>query len=165
MARPSKPAVDNDKVVASNRQARRNYEILDTVEAGIVLRGSEVKSMRESKVQIAEAFGRIDDHGEVWLHGMHVAHYSHSGVADTHPNERQRKLLLNRHEIERLRPRVEQEHLSLVPLSVYFKGGRVKVELGLGRGRKSYDKRQVIAKRDADREAARAMSQRNRAGD
>ena len=141
MARPSKPAVDNDKVVASNRQARRNYEILDTVEAGIVLRGSEVKSMRESKVQIAEAFGRIDDHGEVWLHGMHVAHYSHSGVADTHPNERQRKLLL----------------------SVYFKGGRVKVELGLGRGRKSYDKRQVIATRDADREAARAMSHRHRA--
>lgn len=158
----SKASTENDRVVATNRQARRNYEVVDTVEAGIMLKGSEVKAMRESQVQIAEAFARLDDRGEVWLNGMHVADYSHSGAADRHVNDRNRKLLLNRHEIERWRPRVEQEHLSLVPLSVYFKDGRVKVELALARGRKNYDKRQVIAQRDADRDAARAMSHRGR---
>jgi SsrA-binding protein len=159
MARHSAPP--GTKVVASNRQARRNYEVLDTVEAGIVLKGSEVKSLREAKVQLADAYARIEG-GEVWLHGLHIAPFSHSGPADGHQPERARKLLLNRQEIERLRPRVDQEHLALVPLSIYFKDGRAKLELALGRGRKTYDKRQLIAKRDADREAARATSARHR---
>lgn len=149
------------KVVATNRQARRDYEILDTYECGLVLRGSEVKSLRESKVQLADSYARIDDN-EIWLHGLHVAPYSHSGQADTHEPERARKLLLHRGEIDRIRPRLDQERLTLVPLSLYFKDGRAKLELGLGRGRKQYDKRQAIAKRDADREAARALARGRR---
>ena len=143
--------------MATNRQARRDYEILDTFEAGIALQGSEVKALREAKVQLAESYARIDD-GEVWLVGLHIAPYSHSGQADGHQPDRQRKLLLHRGEIERDPARLDQERLTLVPLSLYFKDGRAKLELGLGRGRRQYDKRQVIAKRDADLDAARAMS-------
>ena len=156
MARPS-----GTSTIASNRQARRNYEILETIEAGIVLRGSEVKSLRESKVQLADAFARIDGN-EVWLQSMHIAPYSHSQAHSGHDPDRHRKLLLHHHEIDRLRSRVDQEHLSLVPLSLYFKDGRAKVELALAKGRKSYDKRQVLAKRDAEMEARRAMANRGR---
>jgi SsrA-binding protein len=145
------------RAVATNRQARRDYEILDTFEAGIALQGSEVKSLREAKVQLAESYARIDD-GEIWLMGLHISPYSHSGQADGHLADRTRKLLLHRGEIERIRSRLDQERLTLVPLSLYFKDGRAKLELGLGRGRRQYDKRQVIAKRDADLDAARAMS-------
>ena len=145
------------KYIASNRKARFDYTILDVFEAGIVLQGSEVKSLREAKVQLAESFARIDGH-EIFLVGLHIAAYSHSGQADGHLAERQRKLLLHRGEIDKIKVKVEQDHLTLVPLSLYFKDGRAKVELGLGRGRRQHDKRQVIAKRDADREAARAMS-------
>jgi len=158
MASPSKSAKSaGPRAVATNRQARRDYEIVDTYEAGIVLQGSEVKSLREAKVQLAESFARIDGH-EIFLVGLHIAAYSHSGQADGHLAERQRKLLLHRGEIDKIKVKVEQDHLSLIPLSLYFKDGRAKVELGLGRGRRQHDKRQVIAKRDADREAARAMS-------
>jgi SsrA-binding protein len=156
MARP-----DGTSTIATNRQARRNYEILETIEAGIVLRGSEVKSLRESKVQISDAFGRIDG-GEVWLNALHIAPYSHSQAHSGHDPDRPRKLLLHAAEIDRLRARVDQEHLSLVPLSLYFKEGRVKVDLALGKGRRSYDKRQVLAKRDAELEARRAMANRGR---
>jgi SsrA-binding protein len=156
MARPS-----GTKIVATNRQARRNYEVLDTVEAGLVLRGSEVKSLRDSKVQIGDAFARIDG-GEVWLHSMHIPQYLFSQAHSGHDPVRTRKLLLHRAEIERLRARVDQEHLTLVPLSIYFKEGRAKVELALARGRKTYDKRQVLAKRDAEMEARRAMASRQR---
>jgi SsrA-binding protein len=145
------------KVVATNRRARRDYEILDTFEAGIVLRGSEVKALRESKVQLADAYGRVSG-GEVWLHGLHIAGYSHAGRFDGHAPERERKLLLHRTQIDRLRVRVDQERLSLVPLSLYFKEGRAKVELGVGRGRRQHDKRQAIAQRDADFEARKAMA-------
>ena len=151
------PRSPGHKVVATNRQARRDYEILDTFEAGIALQGSEVKSLRESKVQLAESYARIDD-GEVWLLGLHIAPYSHSGSADGHLADRSRKLLLHRGEIQRIRMRLDQERLTLVPLSLYFKEGRAKLELGIGRGRRQFDKRQVIAKRDAERDAARAMS-------
>jgi SsrA-binding protein len=149
------------KPIASNRQARRNYDILDTVEAGIVLRGSEVKSLREAKVQLADTYARID-RGEVWLVGLHIAAYSSASAQGGHEVARVRKLLLHRHEVDELRVRVEQERLTLVPLSLYFRDGRAKLELGVGRGRKHYDKRQVIAKRDADMDARRAMAARRR---
>ena len=149
------------KVVASNRKARRNYEILDTIEAGLVLRGSEVKSLRDGKVQIAEAFARIDG-GEVWLHQLTIAVYEYSQSHSGHEETRKRKLLLHSHEIERLRAKVEPEHLSLIPLSVYFKDGRAKVELAVARGRKTHDKRQVIAERDANMDVRREMARRDR---
>jgi SsrA-binding protein len=152
------------KVVATNRRARRDYEILDTFEVGIVLRGSEVKALRESKVQLADAYGRVSGR-EVWLHGLHIAGYSHAGRFDSHAPERERKLLMHRTEIDRLRARLDQEHLSLVPLSLYFKEGRAKLELGVGRGRRQHDKRQAIAQRDADLEARKAMSRALKYGD
>jgi SsrA-binding protein len=149
------------KVVASNRKARRNYEILDTIEAGIVLRGSEVKSLRDGKIQIAEAFARIDG-GEVWLHQLTIAVYEYSQTHSGHDETRKRKLLLHRHEIERLRAKIEPEHLSLIPLAVYFKEGRAKVELAVARGRKTHDKRQAIAERDANMDVRREMARRDR---
>lgn len=149
------------KVVATNRQARRDYEILHTWECGIVLHGSEVKALREAKVQLADSHARIRDH-EVWLVGLHIATYSMASTQGDHDVSRERKLLLHREEIDRIQARVDQERLALVPLSLYFKDGRAKLELGIGKGRKTYDKRQVIAKRDADREAARAMARRGR---
>jgi len=144
------------KPIASNRQARRDYEILDTFECGIALKGSEVKSLRDAKVQLADAHARLID-GEVWLLSLHIAPYSHSGASDGHQTERDRKLLLHRKEIERIRIRLQQERLTLVPLSIYFKDGRAKVELAVGRGRKQYDKRQAVAKRDAQREVERSI--------
>jgi SsrA-binding protein len=149
------------KVIATNRQARRDFDILETVEAGLVLKGSEVKSLREAHVQFADANGWIRD-GEAWLLGLHIAPYSHAQGAYAHDPDRERKLLLRHDEILRLKSRVDQERLALVPLSLYFKNGRAKVELGLGKGRKRYDKRQVLAKRDADLEARRAMRSRER---
>lgn len=149
------------KVVASNRKARRNYDILETIEAGVVLRGSEVKSLRDGKIQIAEAFARIDG-GEVWLHQLTIAVYAYSQAHSGHDETRKRKLLLHSNEIERLRARVEPEHLSLIPLSVYFKDGRAKVELALARGRKTHDKRQAIAERDANMDVRRELARRDR---
>jgi len=146
-----------NRVVATNRRARRDYDIVGTYEVGIVLRGSEVKALREANVQLADAYGRVSG-GEVWLHGLHIAGYSHAGRFDSHAPERERKLLLHRGEIDRLRARVDQERLSLVPLRLYFKEGRAKLELGLGRGRRQHDKRQAIAQRDADLEARKAMA-------
>ena len=143
------------KPIASNRQARRNYEILETIEAGIVLRGSEVKSLRDAKVQLTDAFARIDGR-EVWLHQLHIAPWLYSQSHTGHDPDAKRKLLLHQHEILRLKARVEPEHLSLIPLSIYFKDGRAKVELGLAKSRKTYDKRRVLAERDAARDVERA---------
>jgi len=151
------------KLVASNRQARRDFEILDTFECGVVLKGSEVKSLRDAKVQLADSHARLID-GEVWLLGLHIGAYSHSGASDGHQLTRDRKLLLHRKEIERIRVRLQQERLALVPLAMYFKDGRAKVELGVGRGRKQYDKRQVVAKRDAARDVERSLAQSRRGG-
>ena len=145
------------KVVASNRQGRRDYEVLETLECGIVLRGSEVKSLREAKVQLTDAHARVRD-GELWLHGVHIAPYSHDQGHGAPDPDRDRKLLVHRSELDRLRSRVDQDRLALVPLSIYFKDGRAKVELALGRGRRAYDKRQAIARREADLEARRAMA-------
>jgi SsrA-binding protein len=152
---------DGQKLIAANRKARRNYEVLETIEAGLVLRGSEVKSLRAAHVQIGESFALIDGR-ECWLHGMHVAPYENAQAHSGHDPDRRRKLLLHASEIDRLRSIVDEQRLSLVPLSLYFKEGRVKVELALARGRKSYDKRQVLAERDAQREADRAIARAGR---
>ncbi|HMG42642.1 MAG TPA: SsrA-binding protein SmpB [Acidimicrobiales bacterium] len=157
------PRPDGTKLVASNRRARRNYEVLETVEAGMVLRGSEVKSLRLGHVQISDAFARFDG-GEVWLESLHIAPYENSQMHSGHEAERARKLLLHRDEIARLRSKVDEQRLSLVPLSIYFKDGKVKIDLALARGRKTYDKRHVIAERDAARDADRAVAHARRGG-
>ena len=149
------------KLIAANRRARRNYEVLETVEAGLVLRGSEVKSLRDGHAQIGDAFARFEN-DEAWLVSMHIGVYSHAQEHSGHEPERRRKLLLHRSELDRLRHIVDEQHLSLIPLSLYFKDGRAKVELALARGRKTYDKRQVLAERDAEREARRAIARAGR---
>lgn len=148
-------------LIAANRRARRNYDIRETLEAGIVLHGSEVKSLRDAKVQIADGFVRFEG-TEAWLVGVHIAPYLHSQSHSGHDPDRPRKLLLHRRELERLRSLVDLERVSIVPLSLYFKGGRAKVELGVGKGRKLHDKREVEATRDAQREIQRALAQRSR---
>lgn len=150
-------------VVASNRQARRDYEIIDTWECGIMLRGSEVKSLREARVTLNDAFARFEGR-DLYLVGLHINAYSNASAQGGHEPARTRKLLAHRHELDEMHVKVTQEHLTLVPLSLYFKDGRAKLEIGLGRGLKHYDKRQVIARREADRDAQRAMSARNRTG-
>ena len=149
------------KVVASNRRARYDYDILETFECGIVLTGSEVKSIRDGKIQLKDSFARVQD-GEVWLHGVHVSPYAFAHGDNAHDPDRPRKLLLHRAQIDELMGRTQRESLTLVPLSVYFKEGRAKVELGLAKGRRRYDKRQAIATRDAAREAERAMARAQR---
>lgn len=146
------------KVVATNRKARFNYEIFDTFEAGMVLRGSEVKSLRAGQVQLKDAYASIRD-GEVWLENVHIAPYSFAEEGG-HDPERPRKLLLHRREIDRLFGRIREEGLTLVPLQVYFKDGRAKVELGLGRGKRTRDKRRDIVDRRQKREMDRARSHR-----
>lgn len=145
-----------DRTVATNRQARRDYEILDTLEVGIVLRGSEVKSLRESKVQLSDAHARVEG-DELWLVGLHVAPWGSTGIHDRPDPDRRRKLLAHRDQIDRWRARVDQDRLSLIPLSLYFKDGRAKLELALAKGRRTVDKRDAIAKRDAQMEARKAM--------
>lgn len=158
MAKTSKKQQgDGTKLIASNRTARRNYAIDDTLEAGLVLQGSEVKSMRESQVQLTDAFARIRN-GEVWLEGMHVAPYAYAVGFGSHDADRPRKLLLHRDEIRRLKARVDQERVALVPLRLYFRDGRVKVELGIGKGRTKGDRRQAIAARDSQREVERELA-------
>jgi SsrA-binding protein len=142
-----------------NRRARHDYTIEDTVECGIVLAGSEVKSVRDGKVVLRYAYARVED-GEVWLYAMHVAPYAFARP-DLDP-DRRRKLLLHRKEIAELARATEQQGVTLVPLRLYFKDRRVKVELGVGRGKKHYDKRQSIAERDAKREAERALKSARR---
>jgi SsrA-binding protein len=145
-------ALIGDKVVASNRKARHDFTILETMEAGLVLVGSEVKSLREGHVQLADAYARASD-GEMWLEGVHIAPYANARGFGAHDPDRPRKLLLHGDEIGRLRARVAQERLALVPLAIYFKDGRAKVELALARGRNKGDHRAAISERDAKREA------------
>ncbi|MGH9105771.1 MAG: SsrA-binding protein SmpB [Acidimicrobiales bacterium] len=151
-------------LVAQNRRARYDYEVLGTYEAGIVLVGSEVKSFREGKVQLRDAFARAEN-GEIWLHGMHVSPYGYASAFSMFEPDRSRKLLLHRRQIDELARQTRQGPLTLVPLSAYFKDGRAKVELALARGRRAYDKRRAIADREAQMEAKRAMgARRGRAG-
>jgi SsrA-binding protein len=143
-----------DRVVIQNRKARHDYHVLDVVECGIVLAGSEVKSIREGKANLQDAYARIEN-GEVWLHGMHVLPYPFSRL-ELEP-VRPRKLLLHRKEIEELARETSEKGVTLVPLRVYFKEGRAKVELAIARGKRAYDKRRVLAERDARRETERAL--------
>jgi SsrA-binding protein len=147
------------KVVASNRRARHDYEILEEIEAGIALVGTEVKSLREGKIQLKDSYARMEG-GELWLVGVHISPYAQTDGFGGHDPERPRKLLLHRDEIDELGGRVQRQSLTLVPLSVYFKDGRAKVELGLGRGRRQHDKRAAMAERDANREVERTMASR-----
>jgi SsrA-binding protein len=142
------------KVIVSNRKARHDYTILDTYEAGISLMGTEVKSLRLGRASLTDAFATVDD-GEVWLRNLHIPEYV-QGTWTNHTPRRTRKLLLHKGEILRLIGKTKEGGLSLVPLSMYFKDGKVKVELALAKGKKAYDKRQDLAKRDAQREIARA---------
>lgn len=143
------------KVIVSNRKARHEYSILDTYEAGLVLVGTEVKSLREGRASLVDAFATVDD-GEVWLRNVHIPEYT-QGTWTNHTPRRTRKLLLHKGEIERLIGKTKESGLSLVPLSMYFKDGKVKVELALAKGKKAWDKRQDLAKRDSDREVRNAM--------
>jgi SsrA-binding protein len=145
--------------VATNRRARHDYQIIETVEAGIVLRGSEVKTLREGKASLQDAYAVVE-RGDVVLH-MQIPTYSHTGY-EGHEPTRPRKLLLHRREIDQLARKVAERGLTLVPLRLYFKGQLVKVELGLARGKRAYDKRQSMARRDAEREMARARKARTR---
>lgn len=153
MAKKGKKKVEPGDV-ATNREARFRYDLSDHVEAGIALRGSEVKSMREGGVQMKDAYASVE-HGEVWLRNMHVAPYKHAGN-ENHEPERPRKLLLHRREIDKIVGKLAEKGYSLIPTRVYFKDGRAKVELALGRGRDVGDKRQAIKEREMKREMDRA---------
>ena len=142
------------KLIAQNRKARHDYTILDTYEAGIALQGTEVKSLRQGRASLVDAFATIDD-GEVWLRALHIPEYA-QGTWTNHEPRRTRKLLLHKDEIERLIGKTREGGLTLVPLSLYFSDGKVKCEIALARGKKSYDKRADLAKRDAQREIQRA---------
>jgi len=148
------------KVIASNRKARYEYEILDTFEAGMVLLGPEVKSLRAGKASLGDAYAEIR-RGELYLLNAHIGAYDQAGRANA-PPLRVRKLLLHRSEISRLAGRVAERGLTLVPLQLYFKNGRAKVELALARGKRRYDKRQAIRKRESDRDLKRIMRGRGR---
>ena len=146
------------QIVASNRKARHNYSILETFEAGVVLLGTEVKSLREGKASLVDAYATVDD-GEVWLRNLHIPEYHH-GSWTNHEPRRTRKLLLHRRQIDVLIGKIKDGNLALVPLSMYFVEGKVKVELALARGKQAHDKRQDMARRDAQREVVRALSRR-----
>ena len=149
------------KVVASNRKARHDFEIVDTFECGIVLYGSEVKSLRDAKVQMTDAFARVD-RGQVFLHGIQISPYAYAVGFGSHEPSRSRKLLLNKREIHELAQATDKDGLSLIPLSIYFTNGRAKVELAVARGLKRHDKRQAMAERDSKLEMSRALAAANR---
>lgn len=149
------------KLIAKNRRAFHEYEILDTYEAGIVLTGTEVCSLRENNCQLTDCFALIRK-GEVWLNNLHIAPYSHGNIANPDP-DRKRKLLLHRNQIRDLERKTQEKGMALVPLKIYFDANsRVKVELAVARGKKLYDKRASMAERDAKRDIDRAMKQRYR---
>ena len=146
------------KIIASNRRARHEYTIEDVVEAGLVLTGTEVKSLRAGRASLADGVAQITD-GEAWLHGVHIPEYT-QGTWTNHEPRRIRKLLMHRKEIDRLARSISERGLTLIPLSLYFSGGKVKIELGLARGKRTYDKRHDLAKRDAAREVDRELRRR-----
>ncbi|MGD9961105.1 SsrA-binding protein SmpB [Nocardioides sp.] len=146
------------KLVAQNKKARHDYHIDDTWEAGMVLMGTEVKSLRAGRASLVDGFAEIDDH-EVWLHGVHIPEYT-QGTWTNHSARRKRKLLLNRAEIDKLERKVGDKGYTIVPLSIYFNDGRAKVEIALARGKKSWDKRHSLAERQATRETQQAIGRR-----
>jgi SsrA-binding protein len=150
------------RVIADNRKARHDYHILETYEAGVALLGTEVKAIREGRVNLRDSYARTEG-GEVWMMNVHISPYSHRGYAD-HAETRQRKLLLHRHEIRKLIGRTAEKGLTLVPLQMYFKKGRIKVLVGLARGKQAHDKRETIRRREVDRETRTAMKFARRKG-
>jgi SsrA-binding protein len=154
------PREQGRKIVASNRKATHDYSILDTYEAGMALTGTEVKSLRAGRASLVDAFAH-ENGGELYLHGMHIPEYT-MGTWTNHEPRRVRKLLLHRDEIRKIQGKLRDDGVTLVPLSVYFQNGYAKVELALARGKKSYDKRQDLAARDAQREITRAVGRRNK---
>jgi SsrA-binding protein len=156
-----KPATDSaSRVIADNRKAFYDYHVLDTWEAGVVLLGTEVKAIREGRVNLRDSYAKLQD-GEVWLMNVHVSPYSHTGSA-FHEERRQRKLLMHTHEIQKLTGRVVERGLTLVPLKMYFKKGRVKVALALVKGKQAHDKRETLRRREVDRETRAAVKERQR---
>jgi len=149
-----------EKLIADNRRARHEFELLERIEAGLVLQGTEVKALREGRATIQRAFADVRG-DEIWLVGANIAAYDKGGFAN-HDPERDRKLLLHRREIDRLRSRVQERGLTLVPTRLYFKDGRAKVEIALARGKELHDKRRDIASREADRQIERALKSRSR---
>jgi len=145
---------DGDRAIATNRRARHEYEILETLEAGLVLRGTEVKSLRAGLVNFKDSYATVRN-GEVWFLGCHISPYSH-GTDANHDPERDRKLLLHDREIKRLAGKIAERGLTLVPLKLYFKSGRAKLEIGLGRGKKLHDKRSALREREVRREMDKA---------
>jgi SsrA-binding protein len=150
-----------EKVIATNRKAFHNFSILETYEAGLVLKGTEVKSLREAQVNFKDCYATIDD-GEAWLVGCHISPYHHGSDANHEP-DRRRKLLLHKREIARLLGKVAERGLTLVPLRLYFREGRAKIELGLARGKKLHDKRASIRERESRREMEKESRARDRA--
>ncbi|MGH3383649.1 MAG: SsrA-binding protein SmpB [Nocardioidaceae bacterium] len=146
------------KMIAQNRKARHEYHVEDTFEAGLVLTGTEVKSLRAGRASLVDGFAEVRDN-EIWLQGVHIPPYT-QGTWTNHEPRRARKLLLHRTEIERISGRVAERGLTIVPLALYFTEGKAKVEIALAKGKRSYDKRQALAKREADRDAAREMGRR-----
>ena len=146
------------QVIATNRKARHDYSVLELFEAGVALQGTEVKSLREGQASLADAFATVDD-GEVWLRNLHIPEYHH-GSWTNHPPRRNRKLLLHRRQIDMLVGKLRDGNYTLVPLSLYFSGGKVKVEVALARGKQAHDKRQDLARRDAQREVVRELGRR-----
>ena len=157
MAAKMQELPEGSRLIVQNRKARHDFEILDSFETGIVLQGTEVKSMREGKVNLKDSYAAAEK-GEIFLYNVHISHYE-AGNYFNHEPERPRKLLLHRSEIRRLIGRTDQQGLTLVPLKMYFKKGRAKVELGLVRGKRQYDKRRDIAQRQADRDVERALKE------
>jgi SsrA-binding protein len=153
------PKEQGRKLVAQNRKARHDYHIEDTYEAGLVLTGTEVKSLRAGRASLVDGFAMVKD-GEVWLHGVHIPEYA-EGTWTNHTPRRIRKLLLHRGEIGRLIGKTKESGLTIVPLSLYFKDGKAKVEIALARGKRSYDKRQTLREKQDNREALRAMREKN----
>ena len=149
-----------ERPIAENRKARHEYHIFDTYEAGIVLLGTEVKSIREGRVNLKDSYGRLEK-GEVFLHNLHVSPYSHRGYADHEPLRR-RKLLLTRQEIQKLTVKILERGFTLVPVRMYFKHGLVKVQLGIAKGKKSHDKRETLKQRQIDRETRAMVKERSR---
>lgn len=154
------PREEGRKLIAANRKARYDYFIEDTYEAGLVLTGTEVKSLRAGRASLVDGYAVIKD-GEVWLEGVHIPEYT-EGTWTNHEPRRHRKLLLHKGEITKLIGKTKEGGLTLIPLQLYFRDGRAKVELALARGKRAYDKRQTLAKRDADREITRALGRRRK---
>ncbi|GGP05623.1 SsrA-binding protein SmpB [Nonomuraea glycinis] len=154
------PRETGRKIIAQNKRARHDYHVEDTFEAGLVLQGTEVKSLREGRASLSDGYATIDD-GEAWLMNVHIPEYS-QGTWTNHAARRKRKLLLHHKEIDKLAAKTKEGGLTIVPLALYFLNGKAKVEIGIARGKKDWDKRQSLAEQQAKREMARALRHHNR---